>query len=40
MEEGGGVARDMEGNVRYTSGVSLHPSQRYDTAICTGIRRI
>ena len=24
----------------YISGVSLHPSQRYDTAICIGIRRI
>ena len=31
MEKGCGDARDMEGSARYNTGVSLHPSPRYDT---------
>ena len=33
MEKQCGDARDMEGNARYTSGVSLHPSPLPDTAV-------
>ena len=36
MEKGCGDARHMEGNARYTSGVSLHPSPLPDTAAVVG----